>query len=83
MWRAGRCTDLSFLDPIVREDTPAQAIRLAAGELALRIQAGRRRQLDGLGEGLLALIRQRRMHGKAGARCARCACFAPCPFTFA
>lgn len=63
---SGRCTDLSFLDPIVREDTPPQAIRLAAGELALRITEGRRRQAAGLGEALLGSICHTRMHGKAG-----------------
>ena len=66
MRRAGSPTDLSFLDPVNEADAPPQAVRLAAGELLLRIEEERRRRAAGLGAAA-GTIPQRRMAGKAGA----------------
>ena len=66
MPRAGSPTDLSFLDPVNEADAPPQAVRLAAGELLLRIEEERRRRAAGLGPAA-GTIAQRRMAGKAGA----------------
>lgn len=62
---SGESTDLSFLDPISRADTPPRAIQLAAGELSLRLQECRRRIETGLGDAIHT-IRRCRMSGKAG-----------------
>ncbi len=67
MLLAGAPTDLSFLDPVDEADAPPQAVRLAAGELLLRIAEERRRRAAGLGAAGDA-VPQRRMTGKAGAR---------------
>lgn len=67
VWNAGSPTDLSFLDPVNEADAPPQAVRLAAGELLLRIEEERRRRCAGLGA-LADAMPQRRMVGKAGAR---------------
>jgi len=48
-------------------DAPPQAVRLAAGELLLRIAEERRRRAAGL-DAAGAAVPQRRMTGKAGAR---------------
>jgi hypothetical protein len=64
---AGESTDLSFLDPISRADTPPKAICLAAGELSLRLQECKRRIQQGLGDAMHT-IATCRMSGKAGAR---------------
>ena len=45
---AGQRADVSFLDPINVEDAPAEAVRLAVGELAVRIHEERRRREVGL-----------------------------------
>ncbi len=63
---AGESTDLSFLDPINRADTPPRAIQLAAAELSLRIEQNRLRLNTGLGEAVNTILR-RRMCGKVGA----------------
>ena len=62
---AGQSTDLSFLDPINRADTPPKAIQLAAGELSLRVVETRRRLDAGLGP-LQDTIQRTCMHGKPG-----------------
>lgn len=62
---AGQSTDLSFLDPINRADTPPKAIQLAAGELSLRVLETRRRLDAGLGP-IQDTIQRRRMDGKPG-----------------
>lgn len=63
---AGNPTDLSLLDPVSEADAPPQAVRLAAGELLLRIEEERRRRAAGL-DALASRVPQRRMFGKAGA----------------
>ena len=67
MWtcHAGQSTDLSFLDPINRADTPPKAIQLAAGELSLRVLETRRRLDAGLGR-IQDTIQRARMDGKPG-----------------
>ena len=62
---AGQSTDLSFLDPINRADTPPKAIQLAAGELSLRVLETRRRLDAGLGP-IQDTIQRCRMAGKPG-----------------
>ncbi len=62
----GESTDLSFLDPINRADTPPRAIQLAAAELSLRIEQNRQRLNTGLGNAVDTITR-RRMCGKVGA----------------
>ncbi|BDA42391.1 probable lysine-specific demethylase JMJ703 at N-terminal half [Coccomyxa sp. Obi] len=62
----GESTDLSFLDPINRADTPPRAIQLAAAELSLRIEQNRLRLNTGLGDAVNTITR-RRMCGKVGA----------------
>lgn len=62
---AGQSTDLSFLDPINRADTPPKAIQLAAGELSLRVLETRRRLDAGLGR-IQDTIQRCRMTGKPG-----------------
>ncbi len=62
---AGQSTDLSFLDPINRADTPPKAIQLAAGELSLRVLETRRRLDAGLGP-IQDTMQKRRMDGKPG-----------------
>eukprot|EP00884_Botryococcus_braunii_P001080 jgi/Botrbrau1/10973/Bobra.0383s0027.1 len=61
----GKKYTLSALDPVNMEDVPPAAVRLGAGELALRIAKEKERQEKGLGE-LLKTIPKRRMHGKPG-----------------
>lgn len=62
---AGQSTDLSFLDPINRADTPPRGIQLAAGELSLRVLETRRRLDAGLGP-IQDTIQRCRMAGKPG-----------------
>lgn len=62
---SGESTDLSFLDPINRADTPPRAIQLAAAELSLRIEQNRQRLNTGLGDAVNTITR-RRMCGKVG-----------------
>ena len=62
---AGQSTDLSFLDPINRADTPPKAIQLAAGELSLRVLETRRRLDAGLGR-IQDTIQRCRMAGTPG-----------------
>lgn len=62
---AGKKYTLSALDPVNMEDVPPAAVRLGAGELALRVAKEKLRQESGLGD-LLNTIPRRRMHGKPG-----------------
>ena len=73
MLSAGQSTDLSFLDPINRADTPPKAIQLAAGELSLRVLETRRRLDAGLGT-IQDTIQRCRMDGKPGEMLASCTC---------
>lgn len=61
---AGQRADTSYLDPIKVEDAPAEAIRLAAAELALRVSEERRRREVGLGN--CPDLKYERMTGKIG-----------------
>jgi len=65
LYFAGQRADTSYLDPIKVEDAPPEAIRLAAAELALRVQEERRRRSAGLGENPEEMTHQR-MTGKPG-----------------
>lgn len=60
----GQRADTSYLDPIKVEDAPAEAIRLAAAELALRMMEERRRREVGLGK--LPDVKHLRMTGTPG-----------------
>ena len=64
---AGQRADTSYLDPIKVEDAPAEAIRLAAAELALRVQEERRRRQAGLQAN--PNLQTQRMTGKPSERC--------------
>lgn len=61
---AGQRADTSYLDPIKVEDAPAEAIRLAAAELALRVSEERRRRDIGLDN--TPNLKYERMTGKIG-----------------
>lgn len=68
MWDAygaGKRLTLSTLDPVSMEDVPEAAVRLAAGELALRIKKELHRQKAGLAD-ILTFMPRRRMEGKPG-----------------
>ena len=60
----GQRADTSYLDPIKVEDAPAEAIRLAAAELSLRVNEERRRR--GVGLGCISNLKYERMTGKPG-----------------